>query len=81
MICAHGRSQLAMTAAGSVHTENGLAHENNTNCNVISLQLRLKNFLNSFNIFGKRGAKISNDFDLDCFRDQKLLLCNYVCLR
>ena len=51
-----------MTVAGSVRPEN--------NSNTISSQLRLNNFLDSLHLFGKGGAKISNDFDLDYFRDQ-----------
>ena len=45
-----------MTVAGSVRPEN--------NSNTISSQLRLNNFLDSLHLFGKGGAKISNDFDL-----------------
>ena len=65
MTGARGRTLSAMTAAGSVRPENGLVN----NSNVISSQLRLKKILHSLHLFGKRGANISNDFDLDYFRD------------
>ena len=70
MTGARGRTLSAMTAACSVRPDNGLSHENSTSCNVNSSQLWFNNFLESLYFFGKWGAKISNDFDLDYFSDQ-----------